>query len=99
MMVLSDIFEGYKKKEEDDGGDDEDKGDKKEPSSNLALVIILVILAVLLVVGALLAFILLRKYKLRPNREKLDAKETSLADVDNKNEPMMTSSAAVPNDQ
>ena len=100
MMVLSDIFEGYKIKEEDDGGDDEDnKGDNKEPSSNLALVIILVILAVLLVVGALLAFILLRRYKLRPNREKLDAKETSLADVDNKNEPMMTSSAAVPNDQ
>ena len=43
--------------------------------------------------------IILRKYKLKPDRQKLDAKETSLAMVDNKNEQMMTSSAAVPSDQ
>ena len=44
-------------------------------------------------------FFLLRRYKLKPDREKLDAKETSLAMVDNKNEQMMTSSGAVPNEQ
>ena len=86
MMILSDLYKGYQKEEE-------------ESSSNLVLVIILIILAVLLVVGAVLAFILLRRYKLKPDREKLDAKETSLAMVDNKNEQMMTSSGAVPNEQ
>ena len=85
MMILSDVFQSSQKEEE-------------VSSSNLVLVIILVILAVLLVVGAILAFILLRKYKLKPDREKLDAKETSLAMVDNKNEQMMTSSGAAPNE-
>ena len=85
MMILSDLFQSSPKVE--------------ESSSNLVLVIILVILAVLLVVGAVLAFILLRRYKLKPDREKLDAKETSLAMVDNKNEQMITSSGAVPNEQ
>ena len=78
IMILSDLFRGSEKKE----------------SSNIVLVIVLVILAVLLVGGAILAFILLRRYKAKPDREKLNAKETSLDMVDNKNEQMITSSAS-----
>ena len=82
MMILSDVFQSSPKSSEVN-------------SSNLVLVIILIVLTVLLVVGGFLAFILLRKYKLSDPRNKLDAKETSLVMVDNKNTQMMTSSGAV----
>ena len=84
LMILSDLFQGEKK--------------KKSSSSNLVLVIVIVILTVLLVGGGITAFILLRRYKLKPDREKLDAKETSLAMVNNKNEKMMTSTVSQNNE-
>ena len=80
LMILSDIFQSVKK-------------NKSSSSSNLVLVIVIVILTVLLVGGGITAFILLRRYKLKPAREKLNAKETSLTEVDNKNEKMITSTA------
>ena len=83
IMVLSKVFQGSK---------------KENGSSNIVLVVVLVILAVLLIGGAILAFILLRRYKLKPAREKLNAKETSLAMVGNQNEKMITSSATQNND-
>ena len=83
LMILSDLFQSKK---------------KKSSSSNLVLVIVVVILTVLLVAGGITAFILLRRYKLKPDREKLDAKETSLAMVDNKNEKMITSTATQNNE-
>ena len=83
IMVLSKVFQGSK---------------KENGPSNIVLVVVLVILAVLLIGGAILAFILLRRYKLKPAREKLNAKETSLAMVDNQNEKMITSSATQNND-
>ena len=84
LMILSDVYQSYSK--------DDDS------SSNTILVIILVVLAILLVAGGIIAFIFLRKYKQKPDREKLDAKETSLADVDNKNEKMITSTASQANE-
>ena len=84
LMILSDLFQSKKK--------------KSSSSSNLVLVIVVVILTVLLVAGGITAFILLRRYKLKPDREKLDAKETSLAMVDNKNEKMITSTATQNNE-
>ena len=86
LMILSDLYQGEKKKK------------SSSSSSNLVLVIVIVILTVLLVAGGITAFILLRRYKLKPDREKLDAKETSLTMVDNKNEKMMTSTATQNND-
>ena len=71
IMVLSKVFQGSK---------------RESGSSNIVLVVVLVILAVLLISGAILAFILLRRYKQKPTREKLNAKETSLVMVNNQNE-------------
>jgi hypothetical protein len=84
LMILSDLFQSAKK--------------KKSSSSNLVLVIVIVILTVLLVGGGITAFILLRRYKLKPVGEKLDAKETSLTMVDNKKEKMITSTASQNNE-
>ena len=83
IMVLSKVFQGSK---------------RESGSSNIVLVVVLVILAVLLISGAILAFILLRRYKQKPTREKLNAKETSLVMVNNQNEKMITSSATQNND-
>ena len=81
IMVLSDIYQSS-------------QSSKGSGSSNLILIIILIILALLLVGGGIAAFILLRKYKERPDKDKLDAKQTSLAMVENKNEQMITSTAS-----
>ena len=93
IMILSDIHEDEVYEHEEDNNPP-----PQEEPSNLALVIVLIVLAILLVAGALIAFILLRRYKLKPNREKLDAKETSLAMVDNKEQAMMASSATQNNE-
>jgi len=93
IMILSDIHEDEVYEHEEDN-----IPPPQEEPSNLALVIVLIVLAILLVAGALIAFILLRRYKLKPNREKLDAKETSLAMVDNKEQAMMASSATQNNE-
>ena len=87
FIVISKVYQFYAK--------DEDSSS----SSNTILVIILIVLAILLVAGGITAFVLLRRYKLKPDREKLDAKETSLADVDNKNEKMITSTATQGNNE
>ena len=83
VMILSKVFQSYKKGKE---------------SSNIVLVVVLVILSVLLIAGSIIAFVLLRRYKLKPDREKIKAKETSLAMVENQNEKMITSSATQNND-
>ena len=83
VMVMSDVYQFVV---------------KEEGSSNTVLVVVLVILAILLVAGGVIAFILLRRYKLKPDREKLDAKETSLAMVNNNNEKMITSTATQGNE-
>ena len=85
IMVISKVYQFYAK--------------DKDSSSNTILVTILIVLEILLVAGGITAFVLLRRYKLKPDREKLDAKETSLADVDNKNEKMITSTATQGNNE
>lgn len=88
-MVLSEVFEGKIERK----SKDYDKDREKSSSSNHVLVIVLIVLALLLVIGAILAYVLLGKYKSKPNRIKLDAKETSLAMVNNNKEKMLTSTA------
>ena len=61
--------------------------------NNTTLIIIIIVLGIVLVGGGIAAFIFLKKYKNKPNSKKLDAKQTSLAMVDNENEKMIQSSA------
>ena len=86
IMILSDLIQ-VKLPNSDDSG------------TNTTLIIIIVVLAVVLVGGGIGLFFFLRKYKNRPNSKKLDAKQTSLAMVDNeKNEKMIMSSATERNE-
>ena len=61
--------------------------------NNTTLIIIIIVLGIVLVGGVIAGFIFLKKYKNKPNSKKLDAKQTSLAMVDNENEKMIQSSA------
>jgi hypothetical protein len=61
--------------------------------NNTTLIIIIIVLGIVHVGGGIAAFIFLKKYKNKPNSKKLDAKQTSLAMVDNENEKMIQSSA------
>ena len=70
----------------------------KADEGNTELIIIIVVLTVILICGGIAVFIFLRKYKNAPNSKKLDAKQTSLAMVDNENEKMIMSTATEKND-
>ena len=83
LMILSNVFQ-YKL--------------SSDSTINTTLIIIIVVLAVVLVGGGITIFIFLRKYKNRPNSKKLDAKQTSLAMVDNENEKMIMSTATERNE-
>ena len=52
----------------------------------------------ILICGGIIIFICLKRYKNKPNSKKLDAKQTSLAMVDNENEKMIMSTATEKND-
>jgi hypothetical protein len=67
-------------------------------NNNTTLIIVIVVLGVVLVAGGILIFFCLKKYKERPNSKKLDAKQTSLAMVDNENEKMIISTATEKNE-
>ena len=86
LMILSDLIQVKLKK------------NPEESSTNTTLIIIIVVLAVVLVGGGIGLFFFLRKYKNKPNSKKLDAKQTSLAMVDNENEKMIMSSATERNE-
>ena len=87
LMILSNLVQIRLPTNNDDNG-----------GSNTTLIIIIVVLAVFLVGGGIGLFFFLRKYKNRPNSKKLDAKQTSLAMVDNENEKMIMSSATEKNE-
>ena len=87
LMILSNLVQIRLPTNNDDNG-----------GSNTTLIIIIVVLAVVLVGGGIGIFFFLRKYKNRPNSKKLDAKQTSLAMVDNENEKMIMSSATEKNE-
>ena len=86
-MILSNIIQF---KLPPDGGD--------SGGSNTTLIIIVVVLGVVLVAGGIIIFFCLKKYKNKPNSKKLDAKQTSLAMVDNENEKMIMSTATEKNE-
>ena len=67
-------------------------------NNNTTLIIVIVVLGVVLVAGGIVIFFCLKKYKERPNSKKLDAKQTSLAMVDNENEKMIISTATEKNE-
>ena len=87
LMILSNIIQF---KLPPDGGD--------SGGSNTTLIIIVVVLGVVLVAGGIIIFFCLKKYKNKPNSKKLDAKQTSLAMVDNENEKMIMSTATEKNE-
>ena len=61
--------------------------------NNTTLIVVVIVLGVVLVGGGIAVYILLKRYKNKPNSKKLDAKQTSLAMVDNENEKMIQSTA------
>ena len=79
LMILSDILQ--QKPKGNDG-------------TNTELIIIIVVLTVVAICGGFVIFFCLKKYKSSPNSKKLDAKQTSLAMVDNDQEKMITSTAS-----
>ena len=83
LMILSDVLQG-------------------NPSSTSAnrtvLIIVVSVLSIILIAGGIGVYFFLKKYKSRPNSKKIDAKQTSLADVDNPNEKMIMSTATEKND-
>jgi hypothetical protein len=79
LMILSDILQ------------EKPKGNE---GSNTELIIIIVVLTVVAICGGFVIFFCLKKYKSSPNSKKLDAKQTSLAMVDNEQEKMITSTAS-----
>ena len=79
LMILSDILQ------------EKPKGNE---GSNTELIIIIVVLTVVAICGGFVIFFCLKKYKSSPNSKKLDAKQTSLAMVDNDQEKMITSTAS-----
>ena len=85
LMILSNLIQGNLNRKSNDGG--EDSGTKTE------LIIIVVVLTVILICGGIIIVICLRRYKNKPSSKKLDAKQTSLAMVDNENEKMIVSTA------
>ena len=87
LMILSNLIQGNLPK----GGD----GDNETKTE---LIIIIVVLTVILICGGIIIFICLKRYKNKPNSKKLDAKQTSLAMVDNENEKMIMSTATEKND-
>ena len=87
LMILSNLIQGNLAK--GGNGDNETKTE---------LIIIIVVLTVILICGGIIVFICLKRYKNKPNSKKLDAKQTSLAMVDNENEKMIMSTATEKND-
>ena len=87
MMFLSNVLQGRA------------KADEEENSTRTWLIVIIVVLTVLLIGGGIFLFICLKRYKNKPNSKKLDAKQTSLAMVDNENEKMIMSTATEKNDE
>ena len=67
-------------------------------TSRTVLVVVISVLAVVLIAGGIGVYFFLKKYKSRPNSKRIDAKQTSLADVDNPNEKMIMSTATEKND-
>ena len=86
MMFLSNVLQGRA------------KADEEENTTRTWLIVIIVVLTVLLIGGGIFLFICLKRYKNKPNSKKLDAKQTSLAMVDNENEKMIMSTATEKND-
>ena len=86
MMFLSNVLQGRA------------KADEEENTTRTWLIVIIVVLTVLLIGGGIFLFICLKRYKNKPNNKKLDAKQTSLAMVDNENEKMIMSTATEKND-
>ena len=67
-------------------------------TSRTVLIVVISVLAVVLIAGGIGVYFFLKKYKSRPNSKRIDAKQTSLADVDNPNEKMIMSTATEKND-
>ena len=65
-----------------------------EGNNNIELIITIVVLSVILICGGIVIFICLKRYKNKPASKKLDAKQTSLAMVDNENDKMIMSTAS-----
>ena len=86
MMFLSNVLQGKAKT------DDEGAGLRTE------LIIIIVVLTVALISGGIVLFICLKRYKDKPTSNKLDAKQTSLAMVDNENDKLIMSTATEKNE-
>ena len=87
LMILSNIIQGNVHRETEENN-----------KTKIQLVIIIVVLTVILICGGIIIFICLKRYKNKPVSKKLDAKQTSLAMVDNENEKMITSTATEKND-
>ena len=67
-------------------------------TNRTVLVIVVVVLGIILIAGGIGVYFFLKKYKSKPNSKKIDAKQTSLADVDNPNEKLVMSTATEKND-
>ena len=83
LMILSDVLQAKT------GGDS---------ANRTVLIIVIIALAIILIGGGIGVYFFLKKYKSRPNSKKIDAKQTSLADVDNPNEKLVMSTATEKND-
>ena len=87
LMILSNLIQGRLSRSNDENNE-----------TKTELIIIVVVLTVILICGGIIVFICLKRYKNKPNSKKLDAKQTSLAMVDNENEKMIMSTATEKND-
>ena len=87
LMILSNLIQGNLP-----------RGGEGDNETKTELIIIIVVLTVILICGGIIIFICLKRYKNKPNSKKLDAKQTSLAMVDNENEKMIMSTATEKND-
>ena len=87
LMILSNLIQGRLSRSNDENNE-----------TKTELIIIVVVLTVILICGGIIVFICLKRYKNKPNSKKLDAKQTSLAMVDNENEKMIMSSATEKNE-
>ncbi|MBQ6285511.1 MAG: hypothetical protein IJK67_04305, partial [Bacilli bacterium] len=90
ITILSDVYDSEGNKYKPKDGD--------SPSSNIGLIILIIILSVAIVAGAIIAFILYRKYKSEGEVQKKN-KETSMALLNSAKKDKLIESAAQENNQ